>query len=98
MTFRETKVTAIKHNIDTGKLLIADEIEMLWDNLYPKTPYNNDYEKLCEYAYMLYLETEYIPDEIYQGLWYLIANKGLTINQVVNLTKKEFTEMAIRYL
>lgn len=98
MTFRETKLKAVENHIDTGKLLVADEMETLWNNSYPKTPYNKDYENLCEYAYRLYLETDYCMPEIYEGLHYLINNKELSIKQIINLTKREFIEMAIRYI
>ena len=97
LSFKQTRELAIQNNIDTGMLLIADEIEAVLSDALKK--YTDDtYEEICSFAYNIYLKTEYTANEIALAIHYLLTNENLTVKQLLNLTKSEFLEMGIRYI
>ena len=97
MTFKETKLKAVLNEIDTGKLLIADEIETICDDALKR--YSDEtYEAICEYAYEMYLDTDYTANEIAIGIHYLLTDEELSVKQIIELSKSEFIELAIRFI
>lgn len=97
LSFKKTRELAIKNNIESGMLIIADEIESILSDALKKYT-DETYEEVCAYAYNIYLKTEYTANEIALAIHYLLTNKNLTIKQLLNLTKTEFLEMGIRYI
>lgn len=91
LSFLDTLKLARQHNIMTGKLCVAEEVNAMFD-------FEEDIkEELCKLVYSIYLSSDYLePVHICLGINGFLENDK-TVDEVLQMDEDEICEQADYY-